>query len=148
MDNPVFWEDFEPGAEYELGTVIVTEEEILEFGRRYDPQPFHVDGQAATESCFGGLIASGWLTASLYMRLYVDGLLRGGAGEGSPGVDEIRYHRPVRAGDKLSARFTVLDRSPSLMRPQTGVVRPRCEFRDQDGNVVFSMILHSIFRRR
>jgi acyl dehydratase len=81
------------------------------------------------------------------MRCYVDSILNDSAGEGSPGVDEMRFHRPVRPGDVMTARMTVLGTAPSLGRQDTGIVRPRCELVDAEGNVVFSMILHSIFRR-
>lgn len=144
----LFLEDFEVGAVFDLGEVKVSEQEILDFGRSYDPQRFHVDPKAAAESSFGGLVASGWLTASLFMRRYVDEILNSSAGEGSPGVDEMRFHRPVRAGDVLRARLTVLGVAPVLGRRESGIVRPRCELLNQDGTVVFSMILHSIFRKR
>jgi acyl dehydratase len=145
---PRHLEDFAPGDVLELGEITVTEAEVLAFGRAYDPQPFHVDPVAAAASPFGGLVASGWLTASLFMRRYVDAVLAGAAGEGSPGVDEMRFHRPVRPGEVLTARLTVLGVAPVLSRPGSGLVRPRCELLDADGQVVFSMILHSIFRRR
>ncbi|MDQ1007402.1 acyl dehydratase [Streptomyces sp. V4I23] len=143
-----YFEDFRTGDVHQLGTVTVTEEEVLEFARRFDPQPFHIDAELAKQSPFGGLIASGFHTASLFMRRYVDGLLAYSACAGSPGIDEIRFHRPVRPGDVLTARLEVLGSRPSLMSPTTGIVQPRCELVAQDGTVVFSMILHSIFRRR
>lgn len=143
-----YFEDYVVGDVHDLGKVVVDDKEIIEFGRKYDPQPFHVDRDLAAESSFGGLIASGWLTASLFMRRYVDALLADSACEGSPGVDEIRYARPVRPGDRLTARLTVLGAVPSLSRAGTGVVKPKCELVDEGGEVVFSMILHSIFRRR
>lgn len=143
-----YFEDFRVGDIHELGTVIVSEEEVLEFAGRFDPQPFHTDPRLAAQSPFGGLIASGFHTASMFMRRYVDGLLAYSAGAGSPGIDEIRYHRPVRPGDKLDARIEILGSRPSLMSPTTGIVQPRCELVDPDGTVVFSMILHSIFLRR
>ncbi|MFJ9033445.1 MaoC/PaaZ C-terminal domain-containing protein [Streptomyces sp. NPDC102274] len=143
-----YFEDFRTGDIHELGSVVVTEEEVLEFARRYDPQPFHIDPELAERSAFGGLIASGFHTASLFMRRYVDGLLTYSACAGSPGIDEVRYHRPVRPGDTLTARIQILGSRPSLMSPTTGIVQPRCELVAPDGTVVFSMILHSIFRRR
>ncbi|WP_328379643.1 MaoC family dehydratase [Streptomyces sp. NBC_01020] len=143
-----YFEDFRTGDVHHLGTVTVTEEEVLEFARRFDPQPFHTDTELAERSPFGGLIASGFHTAALFMRLYVDGLLADSAGAGSPGIDKIRYHRPVRPGDVLTARLEVLASRPSLMSPATGIVEPRCELVASDGTVVFSMVLHSIFRRR
>jgi acyl dehydratase len=146
--RPRYLDDFAAGDVYDLGEITVTEAEVLAFGRAYDPQPFHVDPELAAASPFGGLVASGWLTASLFMRRYVEVVLDGAAGEGSPGVDEMRFHRPVRPGEVLAARVTVLGVAPVVTRPGSGIVRPRCELLDRDGRVVFSMILHSIFRRR
>ena len=143
-----YLEDFEVGQVYDLGRVTVTAEEIVEFGRRYDPQPFHVDPEAAGHSPFGGLIASGWLTCALFMRRYVDTLLADSSGIGSPGIDEIRYLRPVRPGDTLTARLTVQAIRPMLGYRDRGLVQPRCEFLDAEQRPVFSMVLHSIFLRR
>lgn len=143
-----YFEDFQTGDVHELGTVTVDEDEIVEFARKYDPQPFHVDPRKAAESSFQGLVASGWLTASLFMRQYVDVLLSDSACEGSPGIDELRYHRAVRPGEVLRARLTVLGTSPTLGRKDVGLVRPRCELLDPGGTQVFSMILNSLFRRR
>ena len=97
----LYFEDFELGRVYELGSVDVTEADILEFARRFDPQPFHVDPEAARQSVFGGLIASGWHTGAMWMRLYVDSLLDGAASMGSPGIEELRWLAPVRPGDTL-----------------------------------------------
>lgn len=144
----LYFEDFEVGDVHELGSTVLAETEILEFGQKYDPQPFHTDPEMAVSSAFGGLVASGWHTAASFMRLYVERLLADSAGEGSPGVDELRFVRPVRAGDTLTARLTVLGTAPSLGRSDTGIVRPRCELFNQDGHLVLSMVLHSIFRRR
>jgi acyl dehydratase len=143
-----YFEDFRPNDVHDLGQVTVTADEIIEFGKKYDPQPFHTDPTAAERSAFGSLIASGWLTAALFMRRYVDELLHDSAGAGSPGVDEIRYHRPVRPGDTLTARLTVLSASPALGRADRGIVQPRCELIGPNGELVFSMILHSVFLRR
>ncbi|OEV05593.1 MaoC family dehydratase [Streptomyces oceani] len=143
-----YFDDFRTGDVHELGTVTVTEEDVLDFGRRFDPQPFHIDPDRAAQSPFQGLVASGWHTASLFMRRYVDGLLAYSACEGSPGVDELRFHRPVHPGEVLTARFEVLGKRPSLGNRATGIVQPRCQLVAEDGTVVFSMILHSIFRRR
>lgn len=143
-----YFEDFRTGDVHQLGTVTVSEEEVLEFARKFDPQPFHTDAALAAASPFGGLIAPGLHSAALFMRRYVDGLLAYSAGVGSPGIDEVRFHRPVRPGEVFTARLEVLGSRPSLMSPTTGIVQPRCELVAQDGAVVFSMILHSIFRRR
>ncbi|GIG55842.1 enoyl-CoA hydratase [Longispora fulva] len=143
-----YFEDFKPGDVIDLGSVTVTESEMLDFARAFDPQRFHVDHDAAAGSTFGGLVASGWHTAAMFMRRYVDTVLADSSGEGSPGVDELRFVRPVRPGDTLTARLTVLGSFPSLSDSRLGIVKPRCEFVNSAGEVVFSMVLHSIFRRR
>jgi acyl dehydratase len=143
-----FLEDFAVGEVIELGSCSVTQEEIVEFARRYDPQPFHVDEEAAKASNFGGLIASGWHTASMFMRLFVDRVLAGGATLGSPGIDEIRWPRPVRPGDVLTARVAVLDAVPSRSKPDRGHVRIRYEVHNQAGETVMTMVGVSIYRRR
>jgi acyl dehydratase len=143
-----FLEDFTVGEAIELGSRSVTQEEIVEFARRYDPQPFHVDEKAAKASNFGGLIASGWHTASMFMRLFVDRVLAGGATLGSPGIDEIRWPKPVRPGDVLTARVTVLDVVPSRSKPDRGHVRIRYEVRNQAGETVMTMVGVSIYRRQ
>ncbi|WP_441249376.1 MaoC family dehydratase [Kitasatospora sp. McL0602] len=143
-----YFEDFEAGDVHDLGTVSLTEQEIIDFGTRWDPQPFHTDPELAAASAYGSLIASGWQTASMFMRRYVDGLLADSACVGSPGVDEIRYLKPVRPGEVLRAKVYILGSKPSFGRPDTGIVQPRCQLEAEDGSVVFSMILHSIFVRR
>src|SRR5918995_1550225 len=142
------FDDFEAAQVYELGTCEVTEEEILVFARQWDPQPFHVDPEAAKESVFGGLIASGWHTGAMWMRLYVDSLLGGAASMGSPGIEEPRWLAPVRPGDTLSGRLTVLETTPSERRPDRGTVRIRGEMVNQDGVTVMSMVSRGHFGRR
>ena len=142
------FEDFEPGQVYELGSTTVTEEEIVEFARRFDPQPFHLDAEAAKNSDFGGLIASGWHTGAMWMRLYVDSLLGGGSGQGSSGIEELRWLAPVRPGDTLSGWLTVLDATQSERRPDRGTIRIRGEMVNQDGVTVMSMVSRGRFARR
>jgi acyl dehydratase len=142
------FDDFEAGQVHELGTHTVTEEEILAFAREFDPQSFHVDPEAAKESVFGGLIASGWHTGAMWMRLYVDSLLGGAASMGSPGIEELRWLAPVRPGDTLSGRLTVLEATPSERRPDRGTVRIRGEMVNQDGVTVMSMVSRGHFGRR
>ncbi len=142
------FEDFEPGQVVELGSHTVTEDEIVAFARQWDPQPFHVDPDAARESAFGGLIASGWHTASLWMRLYVDSLLGSTASQGSPGIEELRWLAPVRPGDTLTGKVTVLETTPSERRPGRGTVRIRGEMVNGDGVVVLSMLSRGHFGRR
>jgi acyl dehydratase len=135
-----YLEDFPPGAVYEAGTVTVSEAEIVEFARRYDPQAFHVDPAAARASIYGGLIASGWHTVALTMRLLVDHVLGDSSGLGSPGVDEVRWLLPVRPGDTLAVRLTVLEARPSRSKPDRGLMRFRVEVENQDGALALSMV--------
>jgi acyl dehydratase len=144
----LYFEDFEPGRVYELGSHTVTEEEIVAFGRAWDPQPLHVDPVAAESSPFGGLIASGWHTGSLWMRMYVDSMLGSAAAMGSPGIEELRWLAPVRPGDTLSARLVVLETTPSERHPGRGTLRSRGEMINQDGVMVMSMLSRGHFARR
>jgi acyl dehydratase len=143
-----YLEDFEPGGVHAAGSVQLSEEEILEFARRYDPQVFHVDPEAARTTIYGGLIASGWHTVAVTMRLLVDHVFGAAANMGSPGVDEIRWPRPVRPGDTLSVRVTVLDVRPSRSKPDRGVLRFRVDADNQDGEPTMSMVGASIMGRR
>lgn len=143
-----YWEDFEVGQVVELGSRTLTEAEIVAFAREWDPQPFHVDPEAAKESVFGGLIASGWQTGAVWMRLYVDALLDGAASMGSPGIEELRWLAPVRPGDLLTARLEVLEKTPSARRPDRGTIRIRGEVVNGDGVVVLSMTSRGHFGRR
>src|SRR4051794_9897052 len=114
---PRYYEDFVQGQRIELGSVSFSPEEIVEFATKYDPQPMHIDPEAARASIYGGLIASGWHTAAKYMRLLVDSVIGEAKSHGSPGVDNLRWLKPVRPGDTLSGRFTILDCRPSNSRP-------------------------------
>jgi acyl dehydratase len=143
-----YFEDFAAGQVVELGSHAVTEGEILDFARRFDPQPFHVDPAAARESVFGGLIASGWHTGAMWMRLYVDSMLGNTSAQGSPGIEELRWLAPVRPGDTLRGRLTVLEATPSDRRPDRGTIRIRGEMVNQDGVVVMSMVSRGHFGRR
>lgn len=143
-----YFEDLPVGETIELGTTTVDEDEMLAFARRHDPQPFHLDPEAAARSMFGGIIASGWFTSSLLMGLLVDGLLRSAASLGSPGCDELRWPTPVRAGDTLRATYTVVDARASGSRPELGIVKARSEVRNQHDQVVMSMTGTGFFGRR
>jgi acyl dehydratase len=132
-----YFEDYVAGSVHECGEVSVSEAEIVAFARRYDPQSFHVDPVAAASGPFGGLVASGWHTASLMMRLFAEHYLSSVASLGSPGVDELRWLRPVRPGDVLRLRVTVLDTRVSRSKPDRGVVRSLAELLDPTGEVVF-----------
>ena len=141
------FEDFHPGDRHDLGSTVVDEAEMLAFARRFDPQPFHVDAEAAVRTPFGGLIASGWFTASLFMRLYVDTVLSGSTSQGSPGLSELRWLAPVRAGDVLRGTLTVLESAPSASRPGRGTVVLRGELLRGDEPVV-RMTFRGLFGRR
>jgi acyl dehydratase len=144
-----YFEDFTAGQVIELGTIpVLSEAEIIEFARQYDPQPFHTDPAAAKETIYGGLIASGWQTALLTMRLMVDELLNHTAAQGSPGVENIRFLKPVRAGDRLRARYTVVVAEPSAKRPDRGKILGRTELLDEAGDVVYSMDGWTLVGRR
>ncbi len=134
-----YLEDFVPGAVYEAGSVQLTEAEIVEFATRYDPQAFHVDADAARASIYGGLIASGWHTVAVTMRLLVDNVFNQVASMGSPGVDALRWHLPVRPGDTLSPRAIVLETRPSGSKPDRGILRFRVEVTNQDGVLAMSL---------
>ena len=115
-----YFEDFFQGLTVDLGNVEFTAEGIIEFARAYDPQPMHTNLEAARESIYGGLIASGWLTVAIMMRLLWDTLLKDAVSLGSPGADEVRWLKPVRPGDTLRARFTVVEAIPSRGKPDCG----------------------------
>ena len=134
-----YFEDYVAGSVHEFGSVTVEEEEVISFSRRFDPQVFHTDPEAAKETPFGGLIASGWHTAGLMMRLYADHYLSKVASLGSPGVDELRWIKPVRPGDELSIRVSVLKTRRSQSRPDRGVVVSFIEVLNQDREVVMSV---------
>jgi len=143
-----YWEDFAVDDVTELGSVTVSAEEIVEFARRYDPQPFHVDEAAAQNGPFGGLAASGWHTAALFMSLFVRTILIDSASLGSPGVEELRWLAPVRPGDVLTARVTVTDTQPSSRNPNRGTVFTSSEVFNQDGTLVMTMKARGFFARR
>jgi acyl dehydratase len=143
-----WFDDFTVGEQLAFGDYLITEEEIVDFARRYDPQPFHLDHEAARASHFGGLVASGWMTSSVLMRLMVDHFIPRQASMGSPGVDEIRWVKPVRPGDRLSARLEVADCVPSRSKPDRGVVHTRWQVLNQDGEVVMTMRGMGMYRRR
>jgi len=147
MDDRWF-EDYVPGTTSELGSLRVDEAEVIDFAQRYDPQPFHVDREAATSGPFGGLIASGWHTCALMMRLLVEQYLSPVSSLGSPGVDELRWLRPVRPGDELVLRTTVEDARLSASKPDRGIVRTRVELVDQEGREVLRLLATNLVLAR
>ncbi len=143
-----YLEDFTPGEVIELGSKAVSEEEILTFAREFDPQPFHIDPERARDSVYGGIIASGWHTIAIFMRLAVDGLFNDTISMGSPGVNEIRWLRPVRPGDTLRARLTLIELTPSRSRPDRGTMHSLAEvFNGQDERVLSMEVLGIVGRR-
>jgi acyl dehydratase len=134
-----YLEDYVPGSIHEFGSISVDQDEVISFAKRYDPQVFHTDPEAAKRTIFGGLIASGWQTAGLMMRLYADHYLSKVASLSSPGVDELRWKLPVRPGDELSIRVTVLEARRSTSKPDRGVVRSLIEVLNQNNEIVMSM---------
>jgi len=142
------WEDFRTGDVVEVGPITVTEDEIVEFATRFDPQPFHIDPAAAAQTPFGGLIASGWHTTALFMGMFVRAVLLDSASLGSPGVDEIRWTAPVRPGDTLLGRSTVTDMQPSSKDPRRGTVFTTNEVFNQDGVLVLRLNARGYFARR
>lgn len=143
-----YLEDLTPGEVVEVGSYPVPEEEVLDFARRYDPQPFHLDAEAGRRTHFGGLVASGWHTAGMMMRMMVDHVLSPETSLGSPGVDELRWLKPVRPGDVLRLRLTVLEVRRSRSRPEMGSTRQRVEVLNQEGEVVMSMLALGLVRAR
>jgi acyl dehydratase len=137
--NARYFEDYAVGAVYEFGSLVVSEAEIVAFAERFDPQPFHVDREAAQESIYGGIIASGWHSSSMLMRLLVDNFLSSVASMGSPGVDEIRWPKPVRPNDELTLRVTVLEARVSMSKPDRGVMKTLSELFNQDRELVMSL---------
>jgi acyl dehydratase len=136
------------GQVFELGSRKIDREEILRFATEFDPQPFHIDEEAAAASPYGGLIASGWQTIGIFMRLLVDGVLGRAAGMGAPGVDELRWLKPVRPGDELRGRFTIIEVIPSRSKPDRGIARCQCELFNQEGDAVLRMIALILMGRR
>ena len=143
-----YLEDYVPGSVYELGSLTVTEDEIIRFAQQFDPQVFHLDPELARKSVFGGVIASGWHTAALAMRLLVDHFISRVAALGSPGSDELRWLKPVHPGDTLSLRVTILEARHLESKPDRGIVKSFVEVLNQDREVVMTRVAFSILLSR
>lgn len=143
-----YWEDFTPGWTYESPPRTLSEADILSFAREWDPQAYHTDPEAARKTPFGGLIASGWQTAAVGMRLMCDGYLLETSCLGSPGLDELRWLKPVRPGDALRLRSIVLEQTPSQKNPTRGTIKWRWEIFNQSGEIVCTMTGRQHFTRR
>ena len=143
----IYFEDLEVGKETDYGTYEVTREEVLEFARKYDPQPFHLSDEAAARTHFGRLSASGWHTAAMTMAVIVRWMSQQ-AGLGSPGVDELRWLKPVYPGDTLRVRGTLLEKTPSRSKPFMGSFRTQVEVTNQDDAPVMRYTSIALIRRR
>jgi acyl dehydratase len=146
-DNRYF-EDYVPGSIHEFGAITISEAEIIDFGKRFVPLSYHVDPAAAKGSIYGGLIASGWHTAALMMRLYTDNYLSKVANLGSPGCDELRWTKPVFPGDRLSIQVKVVEARRSDSKPDRGIVRSFVEVRNQKSEVVMTVTMVNLVRLR
>jgi acyl dehydratase len=143
-----YWEDFPPGRVFEYGSRILSQDEIIAFAREWDPQRFHIDPEAAKQTPYGGLIASGWHTGCVMMRLMCDAYLNESSCIGSPGIEEWRFALPARPGDTLRYRATVLEARPSASKPDRGIVKWRWELLNQRDELVVSQVGAQFFLRR
>ncbi|MEX2468673.1 MAG: MaoC family dehydratase [Pseudohongiellaceae bacterium] len=149
MSTPVYFEDFSVGDSREFGAYTVTEEEIIEFATKYDPQPFHLSEEAGKKTLFGGLCASGWHTCAMTMRMVVDNMPAGESQSlGSPGLDELRWTRPVFPGDTLRVKSTVVDKRESRSRPEMGTIFMHNEVYNQNDELVLSFKPIVMYRRQ
>ena len=143
-----WFDDFRVGERFEFGDYLVTADEIVEFALRYDPQPFHLDAEAASRSHFGGLIASGWMSCAVLMRLVCEHFIPPASAMGSPGIDELRWLQPVRPGDRLRAAVEVLAVKASQSKPDRGVITVQQALINQHGERVLTLIGRGMYRRR
>jgi acyl dehydratase len=154
--TPQYWEDVEIGTKRELGSYTFTQDEIVAFARKYDPQPFHIDPIAAKESMFGGIVASGWHTAAIWMKLAIAGrkkdatsgktpLLRSGV---SPGFEDMKWLKPVRPGMTLTYSSQITGKTELRSRPELGLIKSLNEARDENGELVMSFTGKGFVQRR
>jgi acyl dehydratase len=144
----LFWEDFPVGSRHPFGPMAVTRQAVLDFARQWDPQPFHLDDAAAEGSLFGRLAASGWHTCAMAMRMMCDSYLLDSASLGSPGLDRLRWLKPVYPGDTLSGKLTILKARPMNSKPDIGLALSHWEISNQQGDTVLTMRGWSMFKRR
>ena len=145
---PRYWDNYEIGQKFDLGSTSFTSDEIVDFARQYDPQSFHVDADAARQSMFGGLIASGWHVTAKLMRLFVDNYVDQRTALGSPGVEEVRWLKPVRPGDTLTAWVECAGKVPSRSRPEMGIIHEQWGATNQKGELVMTLKGTNMVRRR
>jgi acyl dehydratase len=146
--SKLHWEDFKPGAVATYGPRLVTREEIIAFAAEFDPQPMHLDEAAGAATMLGGLGASGWHTCCLLMRIIADGFILDSTSMGAPGIEEMRWLKPLRPGTNIRVRVTVLESRPSNSRPEMGLVKFRDEVLDEANNCLATMVVTSMFVRR
>lgn len=143
-----YLDDLAPGQRFSTPGLTLTEAEIIDFAWRYDPQSFHLDANAAADSPYGGLIASGFHSLSICFRLFIQSGILAAASMGSPGIDELRWLAPVRPGDTLHGEIEVLEVRPSSSKPDRGIARLKYHALNQRGEVVLSFIVNHLLRRR
>jgi acyl dehydratase len=143
-----YWEDFSPGFFAEFGPRRVTREDIVAFARRYDPQPMHMDEEAAKASLLGGLSASGWHACAVATRLFVEGYINDAVSMGSPGVEEVKFLKPLRPDDVVTLRASVLETRASASRPGMGIVRMRCEMLNAARECILTLDIVQLLGRR
>ena len=148
MTDLLYFEDFQPGQVFELGSLTVSRDEIIDFAAEFDPQPFHLDEEAGKASILGGLAASGWHTGAMVMRLLAENLLNKTSGRGSPGITRLRWKRPVHPGDCLTARVEILDTRDLRSKPDLGLVNIRVTASNQKGVEVLVWENPNLFARR
>ncbi len=144
----LYWEDFQAGSVREFGAKRIDRDEVIRFATEFDPQPFHLTDEAARQTPFGGLVASGWHTCAMVMRMMCDDYLLRAASLGSPGLESLKWRKPVRPGDVIRVRMTMLEVRPMESKPQIGLVRCRWDVLNQDDDVVLEMEGWGMFRRR
>ena len=143
-----YWEDFKVGEVHSIGEKRLGKDEMIAFAKQFDPQPFHMDEVTAKASMYGGLIASGWHTVALVMRMMCDAYLLDSASLGSPGIDNLKWLKPVRPGDTIRAQRTTIEVRASASKPDMGLVKTRWEVFNQDSEQVMTMEGYGMFRRR
>lgn len=148
MKKMIYYEDLSIGQKIEIGPISVTEEEIIEFAKKYDPQPFHVDVEKAKNSLFGGLCASGWHTCSLYMRMLYDGLLINLASLGSPGMNQIRWIKPLFPDETIKGELEIISKTPSRSKPNIGSMIIDSNVFNSNNELIMTLQSISIVRRR
>jgi acyl dehydratase len=148
MPDIYHFEDFQPGQVFDLGSITVSKDDIIEFAAEFDPQPFHLDEEAGKASLLGGLAASGWHTGALVMSLLATKLLNRSSGQGSPGIDELKWQRPVFPGDTLTARAEVLSSKELRSKPDLGIVNVRVTATNQNNDQVLYWENPILFKKR